>query len=254
MRLSILPLLPLCALGACAGPVGDDPDDTDDTDPVDTDGGADTDTLIDTDSPADTDTPADTDAPATDTDEASPFAVEVVSFTPGAFAGFGADAMPAVVLGAPLGRGPSAGSLDVVSLGQGGAIVLRLGAAVVDGPGVDLLVFENPFPNWIETGEVSVSDDGTTWHTWTCHADDADGGWPGCAGVVPVLSHPDNGIDPTDPAVAGGDGFDLADLGLARATYVRIVDSAANDLGGLGYAGTTGGFDLDAVAVVHAAP
>ncbi|RYZ33379.1 MAG: cell surface protein, partial [Myxococcaceae bacterium] len=42
------------------------------------------------------------------------------------------------------------------------------------------------------------------------------------------------------------DGFDLAAVGLTRARFVRIRDSGAN-----GYAGTSGGFDLDAVAVVN---
>jgi hypothetical protein len=67
--------------------------------------------------------------------------------------------------------------------------------------------------------------------------------------VAHVHSSPDNGLSPTDPAVAGGDGFDLATLGVARARFVRIRDSGAN-----GYGGTTGGFDLDAVAVVNGSP
>jgi hypothetical protein len=54
-----------------------------------------------------------------------------------------------------------------------------------------------------------------------------------------------NTIDPLDPAVAGGDPFDLADLaggaGVSEARYVRITDRS--DL--------PGDFDLDAVAVVH---
>jgi len=64
----------------------------------------------------------------------------------------------------------------VVSLGCGGSIIVSFSPnAIVDGPGVDFTVFENPF--WIggnsndvyaEPGEVSVSDDGTTWHTFPC--------------------------------------------------------------------------------------
>ena len=46
-----------------------------------------------------------------------------------------------------------------------------------------------------------------------------------------------------------GDAFDLADLGLSRARYIRIQDTGSND-----YAGLTGGFDLDAVAIVNGAP
>ena len=50
--------------------------------------------------------------------QGDPHAERVVSFTPGDAAGFGSDAMPGVVLGPPLGRGESAGSLDVLSLGR----------------------------------------------------------------------------------------------------------------------------------------
>lgn len=177
-----------------------------------------------------------------------PWADRVVGFTPGASAGFGQDRMPGVVLGPPRGGGDTAGSLDVVSLGKGGEVVLAFDdQPPVDGPGPDLIVFENPFSTWLETGEVAASEDGETWHTWPCAADDAAGGFAGCAGVHPVLSHPDNGVPATDPALAGGDAFDLAALGLKRARYVRIRDTGRND-----YQGQTGGFDLDAVAVIHA--
>jgi len=178
------------------------------------------------------------------------FAASVVSFEPGAGAGFGADKMPAVVLGPPHGAGAKAGSLDVVSLGKGGTIVLAFdGAAIVDGPGADFVVFENPFSGWIETGEVSVSADGETWATFPCAASDKAGGYPGCAGVNPVHATPDNALDPADAAAAGGDAFDLADLGLAEARFVRVRDSGAN--GADKYLAPTGGFDLDAVVAIH---
>ncbi|MBU8895597.1 cell surface protein [Corallococcus sp. M34] len=183
---------------------------------------------------------------------ADPFADVVVSFQPGETAGFGQDRFPDVVLGPPRGAGDSNGSLDVLSLGKGGSIVLRFtDVGVVDGPGVDFLVFENPFllangSTYAETGEVAVSEDGVNWTTFPCAFTDAAGGYPGCAGVRPVLSDPTNGVSPTDPAVAGGDGFDLATVGLKRARFVRITDTGTNK-----YGGTSGGFDLDAVAVVH---
>ena len=182
--------------------------------------------------------------------KADPFADRVVSFTPGPGAGFGQDKMPGVVLGPPQGKGANAGSLDVVSLGKDGTIVLAFDdIELVDGPGPDLLVFENPFSTWLETGYVAVSEDGQTWHEWPCAPTDAAGGFPGCAGVHPVFANPDNGIDPTDPKVAGGDAFDLADLGMTHARYVRIRDSGHNPSDPPG-----GGFDLDAIAVVHGAP
>jgi hypothetical protein len=64
-----------------------------------------------------------------------------------------------------------------------------------------------------------------------------------CAGWHPVLANPDtNDLDPTDPDVAGGDSFDLAELELDWIRYVRIDDIADDKQ-------LT--FDLDAVAVVH---
>jgi hypothetical protein len=179
--------------------------------------------------------------------QADPFADSVVSTALGPSSGFGMDLLPDVVLGPPRGGGEAAGSTHVLSLGQGGEIVLGLDdMVVVDGEGPDLLVFENAFTAWIETGFVAVSEDGETWLEWDCDPSDAEGGYPGCAGVSPVLASSDNGIDPTDPDQAGGDAFDLADLGLAEARYLRVRDSGLN-----AYGADTGGFDLDAVAVIN---
>ncbi len=190
-----------------------------------------------------------TDDPGDD-DSASgpdPFADEVVSFDPGEFAGFGEAGFPDVVLGPPEGGGDASGSTDVLTLGQEGEIVLAFTDMVaVDGPGVDLLVFENPFGGYYETGQVAVSDDGVQWFDFPCDAEDTEGLYPGCAGVGSVYSSTASGIDPTDPATAGGDGFDLADVGLATARYVRVRDTGTNL-----YGGDTGGFDLDAVAIVN---
>ncbi|WP_426735575.1 cell surface protein [Myxococcus faecalis] len=197
--------------------------------------------------------PGDSGTDASPSRPADPYADEVVEYLPGPGAGFGQDRFPSIVLGAPVGAGLDSGSLDVLSLGQGGSITLRFtDIAVVDGPGVDLLVFENGFliaggPRaFTERGRVSVSDDGVQWHEFPCAPSDATNNYPGCAGVRPVTANPAAGISATDPAVAGGDGFDLATVGLARARYVRIVDAGTN-----GSAGTSAGFDLDAVAVVN---
>lgn len=176
-----------------------------------------------------------------------PYAQSVVAYNPGTGAGFGQEKMPHVVFGGPQGRGASAGSLDVVSLGCGGSIVLGLGArSLKDGPGPDLVVYENPFSTWLELGEVAVSEDGQTWLTWPCAKDDKANGYPGCAGVTPVLANADNGIDPLDPSQAGGDTFDLATLGLKRANFVRITDLKTQDC-----VAPTAGFDLDAIALLH---
>jgi hypothetical protein len=192
--------------------------------------------------------PVETDVADTAAAGPSPFADRIVAFTPGDAAGFGQDELPDVVLGPPDGDPDGIPSLDVLSLGREGAIVLAFDdLGLVDGDGVDLLVFENPMPAWIETGVVAVSEDGATWAEFPCDAADAADGYPGCAGVNPVYAGAD-GADPTDPATAGGDGFDLATVGVERARYVRIVDSGANV-----YSGNAGGFDLDAIAVVHGA-
>lgn len=192
--------------------------------------------------PDSADSPADTAPPGPDA-----FADAVARFAPGEGAGYGQDAFPDVVLGPPTGGEGGNASLDVLSLGREGVIELEFtDIGLVDGEGPDLLVFENPFTGFYEPGQVGVSEDGLTWLDWPCAAEDAAGAFPGCAGVGLVYSNPTNGVDPTDPAVAGGDAFDLADLGLARARFVRITDAGVSS-----YDGISGGFDLDAVAVVH---
>ena len=190
---------------------------------------------------------------------ASRFVTKVVSFTPGACAGFGASRMPDVVFGPPVGGSDTEGGLDVVSLGIGGEIVVSFEPnAVVDGPGADFLVFENAFyaagnPNDIfaDPGEVSGSDDGVTWTTFPCTATAAPYG--ACAGWHPVYSSPTNGISPFDPKAAGCDPYDLADVGVARARFVRIRDKSTQSCPTTTPRPSTDGFDLDALAIVNAA-
>ena len=204
--------------------------------------------------PAPKDTARD-DASAPEPRSAGRFATSVVSFTPGRCAGFGAESMPGIVLGPPRGGGSAKGSLDVLSLGTGGEIVLSFApSVVVDGEGPDLIVFENAFlpagdtRPYAEPGEVSVSEDGVTWKTFACTATAPL--WGTCAGWHPVLSTPESGISPFDPTVAGGDAFDLADVGLARARFVRIKDRTTQRCASQGP--NINGFDLDAIAAIHA--
>jgi hypothetical protein len=197
------------------------------------------------------------------------FVTGVVSIDRRQCTGFGASSMPGIVEGPPVGGGADRGSTDVVSLGSGGSIVVSFSNAIVDGPGVDFIVFENPF--WIggnssniyaEPGEVSVSDDGVTWFTFPCTPTPDSQSTYGtgvappygqCAGWHVVYSTPTNGISPLDPRVAGGDAFDLADLGVTRAQYVRIVDKTNEACPEGGAGPDTNGFDLDAVSIVNAA-
>jgi len=187
-----------------------------------------------------------------------PYAKSVESYSPGEDAGFGQDKLPGVVLGPPHGRGNEAGSLDVLSLGSGGEIVLGFGdREIVDGRGADFVVFENPFwPNgdassaYVELASVSVSEDGKRWFTFDCDTvGDGAGHYPGCAGVTPTLEYDPRAMIPLDPKRTGGDAFDLAELGLARARFVKIEDSKT-----MPPAGIASGFDLDAIGIVHAEP
>jgi hypothetical protein len=189
-----------------------------------------------------------------DIEPGAPYAVAVAALRLGEGGGRGQDRLPDVVLGPPRGAGLRMGSTDTLSLGRGGSITVELGVPVVDGPGVDLLVFENPFlvggnprTPYAEPAIVEVSDDGVTWHAFPCAHEDYPT-LPGCAGVRPVLANADDpSIDPRDPEAAGGDAFDLATVGVARARLVRITDVGGGRADGAG----TDGFDLDAVAVVH---
>ena len=179
----------------------------------------------------------------------------VESFTPEG-AVFGQDRFPEVVYGPPMAGPANMGSLDVLALGCGGAITLYFDApAIVDGPGPDFIVFENPIPagpgTFAEPARVLVSDDGLTWHAFPCDpvGDDT---LAGCAGVSVVHAGADDSIDPGDPALAGGDAFDLAQLGLTTVRYVRLLDVGVAHYGDrMWCGGGGGGFDLDAIAVVH---
>ena len=71
------------------------------------------------------------------------------------------------------------------------------------------------------------------------------GRFAGCAGWTPALEYDASAVVPLDPAVTGGDAFDLADVGLSHARFVRVTD--VSNAG----AEPSAGFDLDAVGVVH---
>src|SRR5689334_5261949 len=87
----------------------------------------------------------------------------VLSFQPGPGAGWGQDDFPEIIYGPPVGGGMGKGGVDVLSLGGGGEIAFGFGGnAIVDGPGTDFVVFENPFDiagnpkaPYAELGEVS---------------------------------------------------------------------------------------------------
>lgn len=195
------------------------------------------------------------DTPEKKDKQPDPFVDRVVSFEPGEGAGLNKDKTE-VVLGPPRGLGLLRASDHVVSLGQNGEITLEfVDNECVDEEGPDLLIFENPFlkspgddptVGFFELGKVAVSEDGKTWKEFPYDEFTR----KGCAGWHPVLANSEeNDISPVDPKKAGGDPFDLKDVGLKRIRFVRITD-----LGNVGGDDGTTGFDLDAVAAVHSRP
>jgi len=166
--------------------------------------------------------------------------------------------------------GPAEGTaLDAVSLGEGGTITLRFEPPLADGDGPDLAVFENGFSaSFLELGIVEVSSDGVHFVRFDCAS----------LGTAPV--GPFGTLDTAQLAgLAGkyeqgyGTPFDLATLrarpevqvgvlDLDRVMLVRVVDvqgdgSITDSFGHPIYdphpTAQTAGFDLDAVAALHAA-
>jgi hypothetical protein len=192
---------------------------------------------------------------------------------------------PGMVLGPPGNSTPTSGSLTVVSLGHGGSIVVEFrNAEIIDGPGPDFIVFENAFfcgvapaspaddySVFAEPGIVAVSEDGIDFVTFPfdaaalaqvsslCTDRALIESLDGLIGITPSFTGdyriPDDPLafDPGAPGGVsghGGDAFDLADLGLVRARFVRITDP---DIA-LGLPGSSEGLDLDAVVALHARP
>ena len=198
---------------------------------------------------------------------------------------FGAGGLPGLVLGPPGPSSPSTGATSVASLGNGGSATLAFEDLVIeDGPGPDFIVFENAFfvgapPAdeisdffiFAEPATVEVSMDGVTWTAFSYDAAalaatagslvdrDLFALLRGLAGVTPTFTG--NWTVPDDPQIwdgagtggvsgAGGDAFDLADVGLTEARFVRLTDAGAAN----GPAGAGEGFDLDSVVVLNGRP
>ena len=136
-----------------------------------------------------------------------------------------------------------------MSLGHGGDITLKFtDNVVVNGAGVDFIIFENVFINlfsntpWVEAGTVSVSQDGATFYPFPYDTTTLEG----LAGAHPV----NNTQNPTEPQLSGGDAFDLDAVGLDWIRYVRISDMGDRWIEGP----FQGDFDLDAVVAVNSSP
>ncbi len=143
------------------------------------------------------------------------------------------------------GCGKTCGSTDVYSLEKSSSstycipdencLVLEIqNKKILNGPGIDFVVFENPFciggeancstSRFMEPVIVEVSSSGTDWCGWNPQYIGADtsninlrnpNNWQRFAGIEPVLFNQDNWKyteeDIFDKTKAGGDGFDLED-------------------------------------------
>ena len=161
----------------------------------------------------------------------------------------------------------------VVSLGDGGAITLTFAAPIVDGPGADLAVFENGFGVagrlFAEFAFVEVSSDGATFARFpsvSLTPTDAQVGGFGTIDPTDVFNlagkHPAGTGTPFDLAsIAGTSGVDANAIRFVRIVdVVGSIDPAYGSRDSLGNfvndpfptPFASGGFDLDAVGVIHA--
>ena len=166
---------------------------------------------------------------------------------------------------------------DVVSLGDGGSIILSFASPIVNGTGSDFSVFENGFESYpgsgigfLELATVSVSSDGINYFTFPS------------VSLTPTTSQvgsfgnldPTNLYDLAGKTFAGtGADFDLQELAgisplllnLNNIQYVKITDVVGEDSAPYGTKDSLGnyindpfptdfpssGFDLDAIAVLN---
>jgi hypothetical protein len=196
--------------------------------------------------------------------QSDPFADSVTVFNKGvgSWANQETPYFPDNVLGAPSLSAtnvvPATSPNDICSLGLGGEIILKFtNNAIINGSGDDFTVFENPFliqfgPRagqiFAEPGKVAVSKDGINFYEFPFDSLTL----IGCAGLTPT----NGSADPTNPDSSGGDHFDLADVGLDTAYYVKITDVTdiiLSDTSHPYYDFTANGFDLDAIVAIHSA-
>lgn len=186
--------------------------------------------------------------------QAHPYADAITTLTLGPSANFGVSLN---MLEAPQGGGPINGSNHVFALGVGGSTVLHLNIRMWNGPGTDLIVYENPFfvsgsvwSAFCELLFVEVSTNGIDFARFPNDFDGPPGPYlqggaqlgadvtyyDGFAGVYPVSAFPP-GVNPLNVVAGGGDAFDLADLldhplvlggqvNLDDINFVRLIDVA----------------------------
>lgn len=144
---------------------------------------------------------------------------------------------------------PESSPTEVLSLGLGGEIIVSFkNCSIIDGDGVDFVIFENVFTNpinkklFVEPAIVSVSQDGFNFIEFPYDYNTL----KGCAGLTPTFGE----NNPFDFPSSGGDGFDLAEIGLTEIKYIKIkdiTDKLLQDSEHFYYDPIISGFDLDAV-------
>lgn len=167
------------------------------------------------------------------------------------------DFFPKNIYGPPSAKAtssiPESSPEEILSLGMGGEIIVGFrNGYLIDGDGVDFIVFENAFINPInkkifaEPAVISVSEDGVNYLEFPFDSTNL----VGCAGVTPT----NGAANPFDINQSGGDGFDLAQVGLKKAKYIKIKDISQmikDNPNHPFYDPTISGFDLDAVAGIY---
>ena len=146
----------------------------------------------------------------------------------------------------------------ITCLGAGGTITVGFPGFIKNGPGADFVIFENALTDsFLECAFVEVSRDGVNYVRFPNHS------------LTPSAVNSFGSIDPTNIVGLGckyrqpyGEPYDLTDVGLSDAAYVRLVDvvgdGSAHDSDGHSIYdpypnAQTAGFDLDAIGVINRA-
>ncbi len=183
----------------------------------------------------------------------------VYKFTPGTGQNVGQDPMyyPNNIFGKPYSKAdslvPASSPEDLCSLGMNGEIIVGFkNYSIIDRDGVDFIIYENVMRNpilnryFVEPAKVSVSNDGVNWTEFPFDSLTLDG----CAGTKPTISA---NLD-IDILQSGGNGFDLAQIGLTEIKYIKITDVCEiikNNKKHPFYDVTISGFDLEALVGVN---
>ncbi|MDX1960171.1 MAG: LIC_13355 family lipoprotein [Leptospiraceae bacterium] len=156
------------------------------------------------------------------------------------------------------GQGCCAGSLDVFSLATTGTkatIVLEWeGKKIINGEGIDFIVFENPFQNgtnvnsiFMEPSIVEVSIDGTNYCGFDPKYENSDQNtysknpihWTRFAGINPVKynidTNPLKENDLFNLSKSGGDGFDLSLLSNDNSFNIGCTNALKNSIQNNGF-------------------